>query len=186
MLLRVGCVALCTSLPGVAYRALSASHGGELLAQIPTVGPGSVELDATLFVQAPEFKGATPGTIVVIWLPQPLVKLCLGKTATQCANIDYCIRTTNRATPTCSHLGVDLARIAKYPPGTKPRRMLSVTLSRMKPDWLTPLQDFYRNAPQGSLDVLSMDARVKARIRYDRNANDDGFALLEVLTAPAM
>jgi len=164
--------------------ALTSSHNGHstlLLAQSLSDQPGTIELDELLFVQSPE-RDLGGHAIVVIWIPQPLQRLCLGKTATQCSIIDYCIRTTNRGSSSqCRDIGVNLARIPPYPPGTRPHRMQSVVLSYLAPTKFAPLQDFFRNAPRTSLERISMDARIKARIRYTTKPNDDGFELLEVL-----
>lgn len=154
-----------------------------LPAQPPSGDPGSVELEQFLFVQAPEHDTGKGG-IVVVWLPPPLQKLCLGKTATQCASIDYCIRTTNRDSSQCKNIGVNLTRIPPYPRGTRPSRMQSVVLMYLEPTKFEQLQDFYKSAPKATLERISMSARVKARIRYIRKPNDDGFELLEVLAVP--
>jgi hypothetical protein len=154
-----------------------------VLAQSPADHPGSVELEQFIFVQAPEHDNGKGG-IVLIWLPQPLQKLCLGKTASQCSNIDYCIRTTNRESAQCRNVGVNLARISPYPPDTRPRRMMSVVLMYLAPTKFEPLQDFYKSAPKASLERISMSARVKARIRFTRKPDDDEFTLLEVVAAP--
>lgn len=148
-----------------------------------SVQPGSVELEQFLFVQAPEHDNGKGG-IVLIWLPQPLLKLCLGKTYTQCANIDYCIRTTNRESSQCKNIGVDLARISPYPPSTRPRRMMSLTLMYLTPTTFEPLQTFYEGAPKASLERISMSARIKARIKFTRKPDDDDFQLEEVLAVP--
>jgi hypothetical protein len=152
------------------------------LAQSPDQ-PGSVELEEFLFVQAPEHDNGKGG-IVLIWIPQPLLKLCLGKTHTQCATIDYCIRTTNRESSQCKNIGVSLARIPAYPPGTRPRRMMSLVLMYLQPDKYELLQDFYKSAPKESVERISMSARVKARIRFTRKPDDDDFQLEEVLAVP--
>ncbi len=148
-----------------------------------SVQPGSVELEQFLFVQAPEHDNGKGG-MVLIWLPQPLLKLCLGKTHTQCATIDYCIRTTNRDSSQCKNIGVNLASIPPYPPGTRPRRMMSIFLMYLEPTKFEPLQDFYKSAPKASLERISMNARIKARIRFTRKPDDDDFQLEEVLAVP--
>ena len=161
-----------------------AGRSALLLDQSPSDGQGSIELEQFLFVQAPEPDNGQ-GNIVVIWLPQPLQKLCLEKTAAQCSTIDYCIRTTNRESSQCRNIGVNLARIPPYPPDTRPRRKLSVVYfpeARIK--GLEQLRDFYRSAPKASLQHISMNARIKARIRFTRKADDDDFDLLEVLAVP--
>jgi len=157
-------------------------HSSRVLAQSADQS-GSTELEEFLFVQAPEHDNGKGG-IALIWLPQPLLKLCLGKTHTQCANIDYCIRTTNRESAQCKNIGVNLARIPAYPPGTVPRRMMSIFLMYLQPDKFEPLQDFYKNAPKASLERISMSARIKARIRFTRKPDDDDFQLEEVLAVP--
>jgi hypothetical protein len=155
-----------------------------LLAQSSSDHPGSVELEQLLFVQAPEQDNGKGG-IVVIWLPQPLQKLCLGKTATQCSTIDYCIRTTNRESSQCKNIGVNLARIPAYPPDTRPRRKLSVMYFPLAPiKGFEQLKDFYKSAPKESLERISMSARIKTRIRFTRKTDDDDFDLLEVLAVP--
>src|SRR5512142_1999894 len=84
----------------------------------------STERDAILFVQTHPLKNGGEG-IHLVWIPQPLQRVCLGKTAEQCADIDYCVRTTNRDVKTCHDLGIPLSRLPSYPPGMVPRRQLS-------------------------------------------------------------
>ncbi len=119
--------------------------------------------------------------IVLIWIPQPIQRLCLGKTDQQCASIDYCIRTTNQNVSMCRNLGMPLSRLPSYPRGMVPRRQLSVTLMRLTPDYFSSLQDFVRHAPKASLQRLSLSARVKARVRLTRKPDDDDFDVLEIL-----
>jgi hypothetical protein len=172
-----------TILAGALSATIPAPHGSNsalLLAQSASSQSGSADLDAFLFVQAPE-RDFAGHPIDVVWLPQPLQKFCLGKTASQCAIIDFCIRTTNRESSQCSNIGVNLASIPKYPPDTRPRRMQSVTLMYLTPDKFKQLQDFYKSAPKASLQRFSMSARIKARIRYTWRPDDDTFQLLDVL-----
>jgi hypothetical protein len=155
-----------------------------LLAQSSSDHPGSVELEQFLFVQAPERDDGKEG-IVVIWLPQPLQKLCLRRTATQCNTIDYCIRTTNRESSQCRNVGANLARIPPYPPETRPRRKLSVVYFPIAPiKGFEQLKEFYKRAPKASLERISTSSRIKARIRFTRKTDDDDFDLLEVLAVP--
>jgi hypothetical protein len=180
-LVRLGCAILF----GFAIAAIptsqeSASAG--MLAQAPTGQTGSVELEDFLFVQAPE-RDLGGHAIVVVWLPQPLLRLCLGKTSKQCSMIDYCIRTTNRESSQCKNIGVNLAHIPPYPPNTRPRRMHSVVFSYLSPTKFKVLQDFYKSAPKASLERFSMSARVKARIRYTNKPDDDDLEVLDVVAA---
>lgn len=171
----------------LAIVSMIAAHAGTTtFAKTASDQAGSVELEQLLFVQAPGPGGAKDG-IVLVWLPEPLQKLCLGKTASRCASIDYCIRTTNRDVSECRNLGINLARIRPYPPETRPRRMISLTLFKIR-EWngngFGLLQKFYNSAPPASLQRLSMDARVKARIRFTRKPDDDDWDLLQVIAAP--
>ena len=160
------------------------SHSSLLLAQSVSDHPSAVELEAFLFVQAPERDDGNGG-IVIVWLPQPLQRLCLGKTAAQCSIIDFCIRTTNRESARCTNIGVDLARHPRYPPDTRPRRMLSIVYFPRAPiKGFEQLQESYRSAPKASLERISMSARIRARIRFTRKTDDDDFDLLEVLAVP--
>lgn len=190
--LRIACLTILAGvfIVGLLITAIPTSHArysSLVLAQSQSdqssVQAGSVELEEFLFVQAPEHDNGKGG-IVLIWLPQPLLKLCLGKTHTQCATIDYCIRTTNRESSQCKNIGVNLAQIAKYPQGTRPRRMMSLTLMYLEPTKFEPLQDFYNSAPKASLERISMSARIKARIKFTRKPDDDDFQLEEVLAVP--
>ncbi len=158
-------------------------HPNLLFAQAPHDPPGSLELEQFLFVQAPEHDSGKGG-IVVIWLPQPLQKLCLSKTAKQCSTVDYCIRTTNRESATCSNIGVNLRGIPPYPQDIRPRRMLSVLYFPIAPiKGFEQLKSFYKAAPRASLEHISMSSRIKGRIRFTRKPDDDDFDLLEVLAA---
>ena len=168
------------------------SHTGAVEPKVATAGQsasdqaGSAELEEMLFVQAPEH-GIPKDGIVLGWLPAPLQKLCMGKTASRCASIDYCIRTTNRDVPMCRNLGIHLSRISPYPEGTRPRRMLSLTLSRiraMNGNGFDLLQNFYNGASRESMERLSMSARIKARIQFIRKPDDDDFNLIQVVAAP--
>jgi hypothetical protein len=180
-------LACATILAGGLHAAVPTPHENHstlLLAQSLSDHQGSVELEQFLFVQAPE-RDDGKGSIVVIWLPQPLQKLCLGKTGTQCSTIDYCIRTTNRESSQCRNVGVNLARIPPYPPETRPRRKISVVYFPSAPiKGFEQLKKFYENAPKVSLERISMSSRIKARIRFTRNTDDDDFDLMEVLAVP--
>lgn len=141
----------------------------------------SVELETTLFVQTLERRNGEDA-IVVLWIPQPIQKLCLGKTEEQCAAIDYCIRTTNQDVARCRNLGIPISRLPSYPPEMRPRRQLSVVYFATAPTkGFATLQEFYHRAPKASLQRLSMNSRIKARIRFTRKPDDDDFDLLEVL-----
>jgi hypothetical protein len=174
------CAAILIGGVGAAIQGQHWGRSARLMAQSPS---GPIELEQTLFVQAPE-KDFGGHPIVVIWLPQPLQKFCMGKTATQCATIDYCIRTTNRESAQCRNIGVDLARIPRYPAGTRPQRMHSIFLSYLSPTKFEKLQNFYKSAPKASLERISMSARVKARIQYTVKSDDDDFELLDVSGVP--
>jgi hypothetical protein len=137
-------------------------------------------MDAILFVQSLPMKNGHDG-IHLVWIPQPLQRLCLGKTAQQCADIDYCIRTTNRDVSTCRNLGIPLSRLPSYPPGMVPARQLSITYIALTPDHFANLQEFFHRAPKAWLEHLSMSARVKARVRFTRKADDDDFDVLRIL-----
>lgn len=181
--LRFACASILAGVLSSASPTSLENRSALLPAQSSSDQPAPVELEQFLFVQAPE-RDNSNGAIVVIWLPPSLVKLCLGKTATQCSAIDYCIRTTNRESSQCKNIGVNLARIPPYPAGTRPPRMMSIVLSRLEPTKFKELQDFYHSAPQASLQRISMRARIKARIRFTKKTNFDDLTLLEVLAVP--
>jgi len=149
-------------------------------AQSAGAKPESTEMEAVLFVQSLHMKNGQDG-IHLVWIPQPLQRLCLGKTDQQCADMDYCVRTTNRDVSMCRNLGIPLSRLPSYPPGMVPRRQLSVTLMRLTPDYFANLQEFYHRLPKASLERLSLSARVKARVRFTRKPDDDDFDVLEIL-----
>jgi len=153
------------------------------LAQTPRSGESSVELEPSLFVQLPGGK-ITPGAVQLVWIPEPLVKYCLGKTHQQCASMDFCIRTTTKNVSTCRNLAVDLAHLPAYPPDMRPRRMLSITLylARMK-GW-EELQDYVARAPKDRLERFSPLARIKAKVTFTRTPEDDDFRVLEILSVP--
>jgi len=97
------------------------------LGQNPRPGESRFELEASLFVQLPAGK-ISPGSVQLVWIPEPLEKYCLGKTHAQCASMDFCIRTTTKNVSTCRNLAVDLAHLPAYPRDMRPRRMLSIAL----------------------------------------------------------
>jgi hypothetical protein len=145
----------------------------------------SVEMETLLFVQAPHPTGPKPG-IQVVWIPEPLQKYCLGKTADECSKIDYCNRTTNRNVPMCQKV----ARIPPYPAGMHPRRMMSITFYSIVPK-LSPikgidlLQTFFSSQPAAYFDRLSDNVRIKAKVTLTKSANDDDFNVLEILAGPS-
>jgi hypothetical protein len=145
----------------------------------------STERDEILFVQAPEHDNGSGG-IVVISIPEPLQRFCLGKTFTQCSSMDYCIRTTTKQVSMCRNLAVPLSRLPSYPPGMTPRRLMSLSFYKLTPGGpYAPLEDFYKSLPRSSLERISMGARIKARIRFTRTPEGDDFQLEQVLaTAP--
>jgi hypothetical protein len=165
---------------GICAVALSALPA-TVCAQSASATPASTELEAILFVQSPQPDNGQ-GAIHLVWVPQPIQRLCLGKTAQQCSTIDYCVRTTNRDVSMCRNLGIPFSSLPSYPRDMRPRRQLSVTYLSIAPiKSLAMLQDFYHRAPRPSLERLSLDARVKARVRFTRAPEDDDFDVLEIL-----
>ncbi len=137
-------------------------------------------MEAILFVQSPH-PDIGKGAIDLVWVPQPIQRLCLGKTAQQCSTMDYCVRTTNRDVSMCRNLDIPLSRLPSYPHDMLPRRVLSVVLLRLTPDHFAMLQDFYRRAPRASLEHLSLSTRIKVRVLFTRTPEDDAFNVLEIL-----
>jgi hypothetical protein len=145
------------------------------------------ELDQILFVQAPQHDVSSNPGIVVAWIPEPLLKACLGKTLSQCSAMDYCIRTTSKQVSTCRNLAIPLSRLpSSFPPGMRPARVLSLSFYKITAAGpYGPLQAFYKSLPPSSLQRLSTTARIKARVRFTRNSDDDDFQFEQVLaTAP--
>lgn len=156
----------------------------------PAVSPAlggqqdGVEMQQTLYVQAPGFPGAGD-SIVLVWLPDPLVSTCMGRTMKECFQIDYCIRTTNPNGPQCRNLGIPRSQLPHYPANMRPRRAISVVLRALSNDnGFDKLKAFYRNASPSSLSTLSPDATIQAKIRYNDNPSFQSFYLLEVLSTP--
>jgi hypothetical protein len=140
-------------------------------------------MEQTLYVQAPDFQGGG-NSIMLVWLPEPLESTCMGRTMKECANIDYCIRTTNPNGPQCRNLGIPRSQLPHYPAGMRPRRAISVVLRNLdNSHGFDKLKSFYKNASQDSLERLSPDATIRARIRYN-SGSFEGFTVLEVLRAP--
>jgi len=145
----------------------------------PVVADHSLQI---AFAQA--FPG-TPNGIEMVWLPEPLESTCVGRTMKECFNIDYCIRTTNPNSAQCRNLGIPRSQLPHYPTGMRPRRAISVVLRALgNGNGFGKLKEFYRNAPSSSLERLSMDARIRARISYNNDPSFEGFTLLEVLSTP--
>ena len=72
-----------------------------------------------------------------------------------------------------------------YPADMRPRRAISVVLRAMGNDHgFDRLKSFYRNAPTSSLNKLSPDATIRARILYTDDPSFQRFNLLEVLSTP--
>jgi len=173
---------------GTASAANSYALGGAKMALAYASPPApqerTSELEALLFVQDPHFADGKKG-VQVIWIPQPVQKYCLGKTHKECSTIDYCIRTTDKHTAMCQHLSVDTARLPAYPPDVSPRRVLSIVyfFPMDGAKGFGRLAEFFEKAPKGSLDHLSSNARIRARVKLSRSADDDQFEVLEVLEA---
>jgi hypothetical protein len=169
LLVRGFCAVALSTLPAMA---LAQSAGA-------TAHPTSSELEATLFVQSPQPDNGK-GAIHLVWIPEPIQRLCLGKTAQQCSTIDYCVRTTNPDDSMCRNLRIP--RLPSYPHDMVPRRQLSVSYFPIAPiKSFAMLQDFYHRAPRPSLQRLSLSTRVKARVRFTRTPEDDDFDVLEIL-----
>jgi hypothetical protein len=168
---------LCiTALENAALPALvSAASAGQ---------PDGIEMEQTLYVQAPDFPGGGD-SIVLVWLPEPLVSTCMGRTMKECFKIDYCTRTTNPNGPQCKDLRIPRAQLPRYPADMRPRRAISIVLRAMDNEHgFDRLKALYRNASPSSLSKLSSDATIQARIRYDDDPSFQRFNVLEVLSTP--
>lgn len=145
-----------------------------------------IELEETLFIQNAQ-TSPDKGAIYVMWIPQPVLKYCLGKSGEHCAKIDFCIRTTSKQVSTCQNLGIDVSRMHGYPPGTRPARVIGITYFPQAPiKGMDILQSFYANKPKATFDTLSMGVRIKARIKFTRKPNDDDYDVLEFLAIPQL
>lgn len=157
-----------------------------LCAAVPLQPQSPVELEEILFVQnakTPPEKGA----IYVLWIPQPVLKYCLGKSAEKCARIDFCIRTTSKEVSTCQNLGLDVSRMHGYPPGTRPARVIGITYFPKAPiKGMDLLQSFYASKPRATFDTLSMGVRIEARIKFIRKPDDDDYDVLEFIAVPPL
>lgn len=179
------CVAAMAALVCVATQALAAPPSPFAPAPAAAGQADTSEMEQTLYVQAPDWSGNKGDSIVLVWLPEPLESTCLGKTMKECFNIDYCIRTTNPNGPQCRNLGIPRASLPHYPPGMQPRRAISVVLRFLgNSNGFDRLKEFYRSAPKDSLERLSSDATIRARIRYTSTPSFEGFTLLDVLEVP--
>jgi len=177
---------ICNVTVGAAFRwttALSVS-----LLALWGADPTQTQREEFLFLLNPP-PGSKGAAVVVLWIPPPLLRYCLGKTREQCVAIDYCIRTTNRNVSQCRNLTVDVTNIPKYPRDIYPRRVLAVTYfpaaaSVIK--GLDGLLEYLDAQPKADFDRLSGKARIKAKIKVTRSADDDDFDLLEVLAVPPL
>ena len=145
----------------------------------------TLEREEDLFILNPP--PASKGALVVLWIPAPVQRFCLGKTREQCVAIDYCIRTTNRNVPQCRAVPVDVASVPKYPESIYPRRVLAVTYFRGSATAIKGVADlleYFDGQQRSDFDRLSMKARIRAKIRVKRSADDDDFELMEVLRLP--
>jgi hypothetical protein len=180
----VVCAAILLARRHVGAGAVIAPAQASVEAPAPPAHEKGVELEEWLFVQRSHTKGAARA-LYVLWIPQPIEKTCLGKTAAECIAMDYCIRTTSKDVAMCRNLRVDLKHLPSYPPDMRPRRILGVTyfLSGTM-ERLGKLFEFAQSAPRGTLDRLSEHSRFRARIRFTRSADDDDFDVLEILNVP--
>lgn len=152
---------------------------------IATAQPqSSVEMEPSLFLQIPGGK-VTPGAVQLVWIPEPLVKYCLGKTHQQCASMDFCIRTTTKNVSNCRNLAVDLAHLPTYPANMSPRRMMSIGMipPTVMKGW-EELQAYMAGVPKDQLEHFSLAVRVKAKVAFTRKPDDDDFRVLEILSVP--
>lgn len=151
-----------------------------MLAQSPTT-----ELETFLYIQDPH-NLQRPDSIFLLWIPEPVLKYCLNRPNKECIDIDYCIRTTTKHVKQCQNLPVDISRIPRYSPETQPRRVLGVTFYRIVglKGW-DSLLAYFKSQPPGTFDRLTPATRIKAKVKFTRNPEDDSFSLLEVLQVPA-
>ena len=146
----------------------------------------TLELEEALFVQKPESPGIKGG-IELLWIPPAVQKYCMGKTHKQCSTVDYCIRTTNCEAAMCQNLGLNVARLPRYPTDVRPKRVLSITyfpVADFKGADL--LRSYFERAPADTLNRLSTKGQIKARVRLTRSADDDDFDVLEILSVPPL
>jgi hypothetical protein len=146
------------------------------------------EREEFLFILNPPPQPAFNGAVVVLWIPAPLQRYCLEKTREQCVAIDYCARATNRDFAQCRNLPVGVINIPKYSRDMYPRRVLAMTYFRAATaiKGFRNLLEYFDVQPKSDFDRLSMNARIRARIRVNRSADDDNFDLLEVLRVPVL
>jgi len=145
------------------------------------------EREAFLFVVNSTPNASAQGALDVLWIPDPVLKYCLGRTREQCVAIDYCIRTTNRNVSQCRNLPVDISRIPKYPRDLYPSRVLGITYFRTASgviEGINTLFERYDRGQKADFDRVTLNARFKARIRAKRSDDDDDFNVLQVLTTP--
>ena len=164
--------------------AAAAVVGVVALAQNPRAGESSIELEPSLFVQLPGGK-SIPGSVQLVWIPEPLEKYCFWKTHEQCASMDFCIRTTTKNVSTCRNLAVDLAHLPAYPPNMRPRRMMSIAMipPTIMKGW-QELEDYIARVPRDQLEHFAPTVRVKAKVKFTRKPDDDDFQVLEILSVP--
>ena len=165
--------------PGIAGHVLLAAA-----AQALPNPPDAIEMEQTLFVQAPDFAGGG-NSIVLVWLPEPLVNTCLGRTMKECFTIDYCIRTNNPNGAQCRNLGIPRTQLPHYPSDMRPRRAMSLVMKALEDtNGFDRLKEFYKRAPASSLSQLALDTQIRAKVRYNDNPSFQSFYLLEVLETP--
>ena len=159
---------------------------GSAQAQPRAAQATTVEREEVLFILNPP--PASKAVVDLLWIPAPLQQYCLGKTREQCVAIDYCVRTRNRDVAECRNLPVNVAAILKYPRDSYPRRVLAVSYFRAATaiPGVADLLAYVDGKPRSDFDRLSMKARISARIKVKRSADDDDFELLEVLRVPVL
>jgi hypothetical protein len=185
-LIAVAAVVLCSFAPvGVSSHPAMESSAPPLL----QAGVTS-EFETTLFLQNPHAKGVkgveAPGVLLVVSVPEPIQKYCMGKTAQVCSAIDFCIRTTTKSVAMCQNLPASLRHLPPYPPDMEPNRVYSISFMQGAPNipGFDLLRQYYDQAPKASLDTLSEHAQFQAKIRFTRTATDGQFSLVEVLSTP--
>jgi hypothetical protein len=125
----------------------------------------TLEREVDLFILNPP--PASDGALVLLWIPPPVQRFCVGRTQEQCVAIDYCIRTINRNVPQCRALPVDVANVPKYPESIYPRRVLAVTYFRGAATAIKGVADlleYFDDQQRSDYDRLSTTGRIRAKI----------------------
>ncbi len=152
-----------------------------------------IEMEDFVYLQIPPEKSQFKDAIVVVWIPGPAIKYCLGKTMRQCTELEYCFRVAqkhNAEPEMCKAIHDLVAAMPPYPADVIPRRVTSCTYLPAARDMIKgvdALFAFRQSKPRGYFDRISSRVRFRARLKLKRRPDEyelEDLEMVEVLGTP--